>query len=388
MEEQAAARRVLASGQFSSLSGPEVGRFERAWAEFQGTRHAIAVNTGTAAIHVALVAAGIGPGDEVVVTSHSFIGSVTPVVHAGAVPIFADIDRRTFNLTASSVEAALTPRTRAIVLVHLNGHPADPIAMADLAGRKGLLLIEDCAQATGARWDGRLVGTFGHAGAYSFWEDKIITTGGEGGMIVTDDDALARRARMVLNHGEAPTDENYSAGERLYFHETLGYNFRMTELAGALGSVQLGRLPGYVERRRELASALTERLAGVPGIVTPLEQEAATHAYYKYILLLDREVIAAPVEEVVAAIRAEGIPATRRYPTPLHRQPIFVDRRGFGDRHWPFPEEAASPPNLPGAEGVAKDAIQVTVVNPSIGDADIADAAAAITKVAAAFSRP
>jgi perosamine synthetase len=385
-EEIATAVEVLESGRLSSLSGTRVREFESAFATFQGLEHAIAVSSGTGAIHAALIAAGIGPGDEVVVTPHSFIGSVTPVLHAGARPVFADIDRRTFGLTADSIESAITPRTRAVITVHLNGHPADPAATAELCAARGLVLIEDCAQAHGGRWDGRLVGTFGDIGAYSFWEDKILTTGGEGGMIVTNDDELARRARMAIHHGEAPTDENYYAGERLYLHELIGYNFRMTEVGGALGKVQLGRLDGYLARRREVAALLTEELADIPGIVPPFVDDRATHSFYKYIIQLDRDEISTPVLDFVSALRAEGIPATRRYPTSIHEQPIFREHRGFGRTSFPFDENEPPPPSMPNAEAVARDAVQVTVVNPVVSDQDVLDAATAIRKVATRFA--
>lgn len=386
-EELEVAAEVLRSGRFSCLSGDRVREFELAWAAYQGCKHAIAVSTGTAAIHAALIAASVGPGDDVVVTPHSFVGSVTPVLHAGAKPVFADIDQRTFNLTAASIAAVLTPNTKAVITVHLNGHPADPEATADLCAERGLTLIEDCAQAHGARWGGRLVGTFGQIGTYSFWEDKIMTTGGEGGMIVTDDDAIARRARMAINHGEAPTDANYYSGERLYLHEFIGWNYRMTELAGAVGRVQLSRLDSYLERRREVAALLTDAIADAPGIIPPFVDERATHSFYKYIIQLDREVINVPVSEFVAALQAEGIPATRRYPTSIHQQPIFVERRGFGRTNWPFAPDEPLPAPMPCAEAVARDAIQVTVVNPVVSNRDIHDAAAAICKVAAGLAR-
>jgi dTDP-4-amino-4,6-dideoxygalactose transaminase len=385
-EEVEAAVEVLRSSRFSCLSGSRVREFEEAFAAFQGTKHAIAVSSGTGAIHASLIAAGIGPGDEVVVTTHSFIGSVTPVLHAGARPVFADIDQRTFNLTAESIEAAITPRTRAVIAVHLNGHPADPEATRALCAERDLILIEDCAQAHGALWDGQLVGTFGKIGAYSFWEDKILTTGGEGGMIVTDDDEIDRRARMAIHHGEAPTDENYYAGERLYLHELIGYNFRMTEVGGALGKVQLGRLDSYLARRREVAVLLTDALADAPGVIPPYVDERATHSFYKYIIRLDRNRIDAPVFEFVNALREEGVPATRRYPTSIHQQPIFTEHRGFGRTSWPFEEGEPPPPSMPNAEAVSRDAIQVTVVNPVVSDRDVLDAATAIHKVATAFA--
>jgi perosamine synthetase len=385
-EEVAAVTEVLRSSRFSCLSGTRVHEFENAFAEMNGTKHAIAVSSGTGAIHAALIAARVGPGDDVVVTPHSFIGSVTPVLHAGARPVFADIDQRTFNLTAETIEAALTPNTRAVITVHLNGHPADPEATKALCAERGVMLIEDCAQAHGALWNGQMVGTFGEIGAYSFWEDKILTTGGEGGMIVTDDDELARRARMAIHHGEEPTDENYYAGERLYLHELIGYNFRMTEVGGALGKVQLGRLDGYLARRREVAALFSKALEGAPGIIPPYVDERATHSFYKYIIRIDRSRIDVPVFEFVTALRAEGVPATRRYPTSINQQPIFQEHRGFGRSTFPFADDDPPPPAMPNAEAVARDAIQVTVVNPVVSDADVLDAAKAIHKVAAAFA--
>jgi perosamine synthetase len=369
-EEIQAAVDVLRSGRFSCLSGDRVTLFEQAFAAFNGAKHAIAIANGTAAVHAALVAAGVGPGDEVVVTPHSFIASVSPVLFQQAVPVFADIDRATFNLTPDSVEPCISDRTKAIVAVHLNGHPCDASALADLADRHGIALIEDSAQSPGATWDGQMVGTFGALATYSFWEDKILTTAGEGGMIVTDDDDLARAVRMVINHGEAPADESYYAGERLYFHERLGYNYRMTELSGAIGSVQLGRLPGYLAERARVGAGLTRRLGDVAGLETPYVDPRATHSFYKYILLLDRAVIDAPVADVVAAVRAQGVPASRRYPTPIHRQPIF---------------ERFDVPTMPVAEQVAKDAIRLPV-SPGMTEADLDDIAAAVRKALGDFS--
>jgi perosamine synthetase len=224
----------------------------------------------------------------VINTSHCFIGTATPVLHCGAVPVFADIDRRTFNLDPASVEQKITPHTRAIVPVHLNGCPADMDAIMDIAKRHNLFVVEDAAQAHGARYKGRLVGTFGELGCFSFWEDKIISTAGEGGMVITNDEELARLARMIHHHGELRHDGDYYQGERLYYHPFLGYNFRMTEIQGAIGLAQLKKLDGYVQARRKNAHMLSRALRDVDGVIPPYEPPDVEHAYYKYILTLDR----------------------------------------------------------------------------------------------------
>ena len=296
----------------------------------------LAVSSGTAAIHVALAALGIGPGDDVINTSHCFIGTATPVVHAGAVPVFVDIDPHTYNMDPKKIEEKITPYTRAIVPVHLNGCPADMDRIMDIAHRHNLFVVEDAAQAHGAKYNGKLVGTIGHFGCFSFWEDKIITTAGEGGMIVTDDDELARKARMVHHHGELKEDGSYYKGERLYYHTLLGYNFRMTEVQGAVGFVQLKEIGRYVNDEGYNSHLLTELLREIPGIIPPFEPDYAFHAFYKYIIRLNKAIIPVTAKEFVDALVAEGVPSSRRYPTPLHQQPVFLDHIGFGGSKAPF----------------------------------------------------
>lgn len=388
-EEIAAAVAVMRSGKLARQSGSAVRRFEEAFAERFGVRHAIAVSSGTAAIHVALAALGVGPGDDVINTAHCFIGTATPVVHAGAVPIFADIDSRTFNLDPASVAQKITPYTRAIVPVHLNGCPADMDPLLELAARRGLFVVEDAAQAHGATYKGRLAGTLGAFGCFSFWEDKLITTLGEGGMLITTDDELAKRARMIHHHGELRQDGDYYTGERLYVHPLLGYNFRMTEIQGAVGLVQLGRLDGYIAARRANAHRLTESLRGVRGVIPPYEPPDVEHVFYKYILRLDRAILQCPVLEFVRALSAEGVRCSRRYPTPLHQQPVFTEKRGFGRSQAPFtapwyPGDPAYGGGLPVAERLPEELVMIRM-SPNLSPGDIADIAAAIAKVAEAF---
>jgi len=384
-EEIEAAIEVLRSGKHARQSGSYVAQFEAAFAEYFGVKYAIAVSSGTAAIHVALAALGIGPGDDVINTAHCFIGTATPVVHCGAVPVFADIDPKTFNIDPKSVREKITPYTKAIVPVHLNGCPAEMDQLLEIAKQHNLYIVEDAAQAHGARYRGKLVGTFGQLGCFSFWEDKIISTAGEGGMIITDDEQFAKRARMIQHHGELREDGDYYRGERLYYHPILGYNFRMTEVQGAIGLVQLRKLPHYIAKRRKNAHLLTHLLSDTLGVLPPYEPEYVEHVYYKYILKLDRKVLTTPAVEIAKAISAEGIPATRRYPTPLHQQPIFVEKRGFGNTSAPFtspwyPGEVQYGHGLPVAETIPNDLIMIRM-NPNLTEEDVADIAHAVRKV-------
>lgn len=384
-EEIEAAIEVLRSGKHARQSGSYVAQFEAAFAAYFGVKYAIALSSGTAAIHVALAALGIGPGDDVINTAHCFIGTATPVVHCGAVPVFADIDPKTFNIDPKSVREKITPYTKAIVPVHLNGCPAEMDQLLEIANQHNLNIVEDAAQAHGARYQGRLVGTFGQFGCFSFWEDKIISTAGEGGMIITNDDQFAKRARMIQHHGELREDGDYYRGERLYYHPILGYNFRMTEVQGAIGLVQLRKLPQYVAKRRKNAHLLTQLLSDTVGVLPPYEPEYVEHVYYKYILKMDRSVLTTPALMIAKAISAEGIPATRRYPTPLHQQPIFVEKRGFGNTSAPFtspwyPGKVQYGSGLPVAETIPNDLIMIRI-HPNLTEDDIADIAHAIRKV-------
>ncbi len=388
-EEIAAAVEVLRSGKFARQSGTKVQEFEQAFARKFGVRHALAVSSGTAAIHIALAALGIGPGDEVINTAHCFIGTATPVVHAGAVPVFADIDPRTYNIDPASIQAKITPHTRAIIPVHLNGCPADMDAILDIAHRHRLLVVEDAAQAHGAKYKGQLVGSLGNLGCFSFWEDKIMTTAGEGGMVITNDDEIASLARRFHHHGEDRQDGTYYQGERLYYHPTLGYNYRMTQVQAAVGLVQLGRLDDYVQARRANAHRLSALLSSVPGVITPYEPPEVEHAYYKYILRLDHQFLQVSAKDFVEALTAEGIPCSRRYPTPLHQQPLFTEKRGFGRTSFPFTSPWYSGhvvygSGLPNAERLPNDLVRLPM-SPNLQEEDLYDMAIAVRKVAEAF---
>jgi dTDP-4-amino-4,6-dideoxygalactose transaminase len=385
-EEIQAAEAVLRSGKFCRLAGEQVDAFEREYAQKFGVKYAVAVNSGTAAVHAALYALGIGPGDEVINTSHCFIGTATPVIHAGAVSVFADIDVRTFNLDPASVETKITPRTKAIIPVHLNGLPAEMDFILEIARKHNLYVIEDAAQAHGASYKGRLAGTMGIINCFSFWDDKILCTGGEGGMVVTDDPVLARTVKMFQNHGETPEEGTYYVGERLYFHEFLGYNYRMSEVQGAVGRVQLKHLDEFVAARRKNAHTLSDLLSQIEGVIPPYEPPESKHAFYKYIVRLDRNVLDVSAKDFVAALSAEGIPCSRRYPTPLHMQPVFVEKRGFGRTSAPFTPPWAKADvvygsgTLPNAEQLPNDLFRL-LMNPRLTDRELEDSATAIRKV-------
>lgn len=385
-EEVQAAVEVLRSGKYARQSGSKVGEFEKAYAKTFGVKHALAVSSGTAAIHVALAALGVGPGDDVINTSHCFIGTATPVVHAGAVPVFADIDPRTFNIDPQKIEKKITQFTKAIVPVHLNGCPADMDPILEIARKHKLFVVEDAAQAHGAKYKGRLVGTIGDFGCFSFWEDKLMTTAGEGGMVLTNDDDLAKKARMVHHHGELKEDGSYYKGERLYYHTMLGYNFRMTEVQGAIGLAQLNKLDGYIKKRRDNAHYLTSLLSKAEGIIPPYEPEYAYHVFYKYIIRINKQFIGATAKEFVDALTAEGIPCSRRYPTPLHQQPVFVNHNGFSGSNAPFEKpwykgKTQYGNGLPNAEQLPEVLVRI-VMQPTLSHEDVEDVYAAIEKVA------
>lgn len=303
-EEQAAAAAVLASGKL--VQGEQVAGFEEEFSPLVGGAHCIAVNSGTSALHLGLLAAGVGPGDEVIVPSFTFAASANSVVMAGAKPVFADIERGSFGLDPASVEAAITARTRAIMPVHLFGHPAAMTALADLARRHHLLIVEDACQAHGALVDGRPVGSLGDVAAFSFYATKNITTG-EGGMVVCRDAEVARRVRLLRNQGM----------ERRYENEMAGLNNRMTEVAAAIGRVQLTRLEGWNKRRREIAHRYD---AGLSGLVTvPPVAAGVVPVYHQYtVRSLERD-------RLQNGLVDSGIEATVYYPTPTHRLPSYAD---------------------------------------------------------------
>jgi dTDP-4-amino-4,6-dideoxygalactose transaminase len=338
-EEKQAVLAVLESGQLAQ--GPLVAELEARFAAWCGARHAVAVCSGTAALHLALLALGVGPGDEVITSPFSFVASANAALLVGARPVFVDVEPRTFCLDADLVEASLSPRTRAILAVHLYGHPAPMPELRDIARRHGLLLIEDACQAHGAEIDGRKVGTLGDVAAFSLYATKNITAG-EGGLVLTDDDRVAERVRALRNHG---------ASER-YRHELLGYNFRLSDLHAAIALAQLRKLDAFNAARRDNAARLTRLLCGLSGLVVPVERAGYRHVYHQYTVR-----ILGGRDDVRSELMAREIETGVHYPIPLHRQPLY-DTLGYGTLH------------LPVAEHLAEEVLSLPV-HPSLGPSDL-----------------
>lgn len=316
-EEQAAVLRVLQSGQLAQ--GQVVAAFERAFAELCGTTDAVAVSNGTAALHLALLAHGVGPGDEVITTSFSFIATANSILFTGARPVFADIDPATYTIDLEHAASLVTARTRAIMPVHLYGQPAEMGAVLELAERRGLAVIEDAAQAHAARYGGLAVGSFG-TGCFSFYPTKNMTSG-EGGMITTNDPRLAERLRMLRQHGM----------NRQYYHEILGFNLRLTDLQAAVGLAQLPKLAGWTAARQANAAFYDVLL---PDEVRPFAAPGNEHVYHQYTLRMpgDRE-------RAVELLAERGVQARVYYPLCIHQQPLYKEL-GYMDR-LPHAEEAA-----------------------------------------------
>lgn len=319
-EEKQAVVAVLSSGQLSQ--GPKVAEFEKAFAAAHGAKHGVATSNGTTALMASMMAHNIGPGDEVIIPSFSFFATASCVLSVGARPVFADIDPDTFNLSPAAAEAAITPRTKAIMPVHLYGQPADMPAFEAVCQKHGLVLLEDAAQAHLAQIGDRRVGTWGTA-SFSFYPTKNMTTT-EGGMVLTNDDEIARKLRMIRAQGM----------NTQYYHEIVGYNFRMTDMAAAIGLVQLGRLPDWTRARKDNADFYDERLTSVK---TPVVANGYSHVYHQYTVRVpdgvDRDTVAKRLNE-------RGVGVRIYYPLPIHQQPVFRQMDGYQNVVLPETETA------------------------------------------------
>lgn len=305
-EEERAIQHVLVSGQLAQ--GANVAAFERRFAELCQVREAIAVSSGTAALHLALLGHGIGPGDEVITTAFSFAATANVIVLLGAIPVFVDIEPETYNLDANLVEAAITPRTKAILPVHLYGYPCALRQLRQIADQHGLVLIEDACQAHAAAIDGQPVGSFG-TGCFSFYATKNMTTG-EGGMVTTNDPRLAERLRLWRNHGQRTR----------YDHQSAGYNLRMTEMQAALGLVQIDKLQYFTETRIRNAAFFTEQFQGL--LQTPFVQPGYRHVFHQYTLRIPDT-----RDQWAARLRERGVGTGIHYPLAIHQQPFYRETR-------------------------------------------------------------
>jgi dTDP-4-amino-4,6-dideoxygalactose transaminase len=344
-EEKEAVVAVLESGMLAQ--GPKVEEFERAFATLCGVRHAVATSSGTTALHLALLAHGIGPGDQVITSPFTFISSANSILFVGAKPVFVDIDESSYNIDPSLIEAKITPCTKVLMPVHLFGNPCDMEAIMAIAARHGLVVIEDAAQAHGAFINGKKVGSFG-TGCFSFYPTKNMTTA-EGGMVTSDDDQVAERVRLLRSHGM----------KKRYYHDFLGYNFRMTDLQAALGLAQLAKLEVFNEKRIANARYLTERLTAA--IVTPQVKDGYRHVFHQYTIRVrgDRD-------KIVEQLRERGIGAGIYYPLPVHKQLIYQEL-GYTDC-------------LPVAEAMSREVLSLPV-HPALSQADLEKIVEVVTQL-------
>jgi len=299
-----------------SSAGKYVDRFEDSFRQYCGVRHAISTSSGTTALHLALLSCGIGPGDEVIVPSLTFIATANAVRYTGATPVFVDSEEDTWNINPDLIEEKISFRTRAIIPVHLYGHPANMPPILELARERNLYVIEDAAEAHGATCYQKIAGTMGDMGIFSFYGNKIITTG-EGGMLITNSAEYAEKARILRDHG--------MDRERRYWHPVLGYNYRMTNVQAALGLAQMERIDQILQKKRELASAYTRLLQGVRGIRLPREAPWARNVYWLYSILIDEEMVGLSRDDVIAKMKESGIETRPVFPM-VHSQPIYNAR--------------------------------------------------------------
>lgn len=327
--------KVLKSKKLSQLVSEKVSEFEEAFAKYYGIEYAIAVSSGTTALHAALAASDVSPRNDVILPPYTFMATANAILHQGAVPNFADIDPNTYTLDPEDFEKKVTQKTKAVIPVHMLGHPADMDPIIEIARRHNLIVIEDCAQANGAEYKGKKVGTFGDFGCFSFYLNKHMTTGGEGGMVITHDEKLAKKVRSIVNHCrvEVSPYPNVPA-HNVYWG--IGYNYRMTALQAAMGIAQLKRLDKFIEARRRNAEYLTKNLKGIVGIKPPFVSKDVKHVYWAYGALIIEEEIGVSRDKFAEALLAEGIRAEGYCPIPVHLQDVFKNKVGYGGTTFPL----------------------------------------------------
>jgi perosamine synthetase len=352
-------------------TGPRVGAFEEAVGALVGARHAVAFSSGTAALHGAVFAAGLGPGDEAVTTPLTFCATANCVLHQGATPVFADVTPDTLNLDPEQVSRRLSSRTKAIRAVDFTGHPADLDPLLDVARRAGVVLIEDACHALGARHRGRPVGGIAAMTVFSFHPVKHVTTG-EGGMVTTDDAGFAERLRLFRNHGlDCDAGQREKSGQWRYDMVALGLNYRLSDVGCALGLSQLRKLPASLARRRQIAERYTAAFAGLPGVRTPDVRPEVDPAWHLYVIRLEGDPLGGRRDDVLAALKAENIGANVHY-VPVHRLRYYRERFGYRGGEYPVAEAGS-------------DSLVTLPLFPAMSDKDVSDVTAAVRKVVAHF---
>jgi len=363
---------VLSSGRVNYWTGDEGRKFEREFARYVGVDHGIATSNGSQALGLALRSLQLEPGAEVIVTPRSFVASAAEIVLAGLRPVFADIDTDSQNLTAATIGPAITANTGALVVVHLAGWPCDMDSIMNLAREAGISVIEDCAQAHGAEIRGRKAGSWGDLGAFSFCQDKIMSTGGEGGMITTSDPELWQRCWSMKDHGKQPVTQSNGGGSNLfrYLHESFGTNARMTEVQSAIGRIQLGKLDDWVRRRGINAARLNRRFAEVDGLRTAVPAGDARHAWYKYYCFVRPERFAYgwSRDRVLTELHGRGIPCGSGICPELYREKAFAQH------------PSRPPERLRNARLLGETALMFPV-HPTMGDEDIDRIADEVTRI-------
>ncbi|MGE0918626.1 DegT/DnrJ/EryC1/StrS family aminotransferase [Trichlorobacter lovleyi] len=380
-DEADAVQRVLLSNRVNYWTGEEGREFEKEFAAYTNCKHAIALANGTIALELALYALGIGPGDEVITTCRTFIASASCIVLRGAKPVLADVDPVSQNITADTIRPHITSCTKAIICVHLAGWPCDMDPIMELARECGLKVIEDCAQAHGATYKGKQVGSLGDVAAFSFCQDKIMTTGGEGGMLTTNDEILWRKAWEFKDHGksyDAVYNRQHPPGFR-WLHESFGTNWRLTEMQSAIGRVQLRKLPDWTAKRQRHAAILTESLANIPALRVTAAPPEIGHAMYKYYVFVRPEMLNNPKsniqnptlhsrDSIMAAINAEGVPCFSGSCSEIYREKAFIDA-GYGPAK-----------RLTVAKELGETSLMF-LVHPTLTEADMLDTCKAVKKV-------
>lgn len=363
---------ILASGKVNYWTGTETKLFEEEFANFHGMKHGIALANGTLALELALIGYGIGLGDEVITTCRTFIASASCVVRVGATPVLVDVDPKSQNLMPSEIEKAITPQTKAIIAVHLAGWPCDMDSILAIAKKHDLKVIEDCAQSHGAKYKGRFAGSWGDMSAFSFCQDKIMSTTGEGGILLLNDTELYEKLWAFKDHGksfDAVFRRSHPPGFR-WLHESFGTNWRMTEIQGAVGRIQLRKLNDWILKRRSLSEALREGIAGVPGLVVHKPEDSIYHSYYKFYAMVDSSALKPgwSRDRIMAAVNAEGLPCFSGSCSEIYLEQAFK-KAGLG------PAERFGNAQRMGEESL------MFLVHPTLDIEYVKDLVSAITKV-------